>query len=687
MAVKSGAGAAVASGANFQARVAGYLIVADLCDFSSPITRGVKVARIGFETAESIDDINIHLEDGSAVYVQAKARIDYSASSESELSSVLKQFESQHASSSNGFGRYLLVVGSKSSRKLRDDLRVALDALRGGTYDAFRRDQPQALVKIIDEQIRILNSIRTATNRPADEQACTEILRRSYVHLLDVEEGETLEQSTLLLLNSKGFTSPEAIWGKIISDCLTHARRRRTVNFSQVESDYRRFQAKAAAVDQKASEELLEVSFRGTTFAAGREVVLTRIEKEIDFGEEKVSGLAIIEFYRFDDDCRERIRFTDESVILSDGSSLPLLRRTSTFEGMNRQIDLEPNLVRNDLTMIPINSDEVYDETTCAKLHRARLDRAFRENKSLLRCLQCGRQISSNDSPIVERGSDDSLQVGLVHLSCLVPSDRVIGSVLNGFFSEYPELINFDAIGWFKAAHGGQVVFDTRRMFGAEGRIIWGGPRPLKDDGPFVVEVLLQSGETEFVTVRLGIQRFWKEHAEKFAATLNSSIKKDRDTDPLCLTDQTKSFGRRSFLLEKFGANERIRHIEHARVQKYQERFAARYQRQGQWYAPLMLLRVQSTGTYFTIMGSVVLLTDPRSLARYRSNWSEAGVELPDFETVSLLTDREFDGFMQDLTEAGGSAVVDPALTVDISTNLVHGIRIVPIEEIVQGLG
>lgn len=118
-----------------------------------------------------------------------------------------------------------------------------------------------------------------------------------------------------------------------------------------------------------------------------------------------------------------------------------------------------------------------------------------------------------------------------------------------------------------------------------------------------------------------------------------------------------------------------------ARARPYDERFAARYTRSGHWYAPLAYLRQTSTGEAFSIIGAVALLRAPLSLSNYLANWKEAGIQVPDYELVSLLGDRQFDDFMMLLEDKGLSAIVDPMLASDSSTRFVSGFPIQSVEQ------
>src|SRR5208282_3168908 len=115
MGVKSGAGAAVSSGAEYQARVAAYLVASHLCEMPIGAFNLAKLTSIGSETASNVDDINLSFTDGSHNYIQVKKAVQFSVSKKSELHSVIEQFVAQHADQTTAPSSYTLVTGSGSS--------------------------------------------------------------------------------------------------------------------------------------------------------------------------------------------------------------------------------------------------------------------------------------------------------------------------------------------------------------------------------------------------------------------------------------------------------------------------------------------------------------------------------------------------------------------------------------------
>ncbi len=686
MAAKSGAGASVSSGAGFQAHVGAYLVVCGICALETDFVNGAALRAISFETTEPIDDINVETVNGQYMYFQAKATIDYSVAENSELRAVFEQFTRQYEENKDVIDKLALVTTGRSSRKVIYDLRAGLDAFRDGDEGRFRKDQPKALVGIVDELLKMVGELREKAGQRADCDVEKAVLRHAFVFIVDLENADALGQSVLLILQSRHFAAPAAFWGKIVSDCIAHAKARHTVTIEQARADYERFRVVKGELPRDPSDDLIRVEFGDRDFPVGREVVLGRLSSGV---RDLRAGLAIFEFYRFDNDCIERIRFSEGKCILQNGLEIELIRRTATFDGLSRLIAADPSLIGEEQVAIAgINSDEDFEVGLCAETHRARLRSAALNNKRPLQCIHCGSPVSELSAPMIEVTHGTNLIVGLSHLRCLEPEDRVIGRVQSKFFEEYSALINFDVNGWFRAAHGGQIAFANADYLHAEKFVmLWGGRRASVNAGQFVVEMQLQGGGSEIVTIRNGVQRFLKTEAGAFADDLNSWIGKQESTDALCYSDQTKAFGPRTLLLKQIGGREKIVPVARAQVRRYDQRFAARYSRPGSWYAPLMFVRSFETELPLRILGAAVLLTNPLEFANYLANWKGAGVPVHSYETASLLTDAVVDDFMAEMEEMGCPVIIDPLLVSDSSTRFVAGVPFRSVERTTADAG
>lgn len=670
MAGQGGAGASVSSGAGFQARLAAYALLASICEQETEFGEAGTITHIGFETRTAIDDLTISFRDGSRSYVQAKATIGFTL--DGELGSVLQQFEAQDA----GGGpdeRYLLATSGRASKKVVYELRAALNAYRTSPESDFFRDQPINLTDIIVEVQRKLQELRAAANRPVDPGAADRILRKSHVLILDVEEGDTQEQTIKLLLQAKSYAAPSGVWGKAISDCLTYAKARRTVAIEAVAEGFKRFRVAPAPVPDDLVDDILKIKLGNMPLPAGKEVILARAlnDKLIGTGE-----LLVMELPRFDDDGNECQNVTNVPFSPSLGLSFEVILRTATINGMLRLIEERPELIEGkELGVVELNAEADPEDSPAAQAQRQRLENALRRNTRPLLCVHCSEAVWEPMVQAVEIGDYQNPVVGFSHQRCLRPTDRVVGAASIPVAEEHPELVNFDVNAWFQAAREGQRSFnnmDTIRA-GNIAYMLWHG-EPKGPLGQYLVEMQLRDGGYEIVTRRNQLHRFSRGEAEKFVASLNLQLQSARVAgDPICYTDESKGYGNRSILIAQFGLREKIREVASARILPFEQRFVAAFARPGKWYAPLMYLRHSPTDLPCGAPGAVFVLTDPMSLKVHLDNWAIAGMPISDYEVMSLLSDEAFDDFMRWIDERDLIVVVD-AVFDPVEHQLVSGV-------------
>lgn len=680
---KSGAGAAVASGVSFQARVAGYIIVTAMCDTHNDLAPDGKITMIGFETTESVDDISIEMADGSRIYIQAKANVTYSLSPSGQLLSVIEQFYHQQESRLNPEDKFILVTPSRSSKKVTHDLRTALNSFRMSPELEFFRDQPNALTRIISDLREALKNFGDGSEKTPNIELRDQIIRKSYVHVLDVEEGDPIEQSLQLLLEARNFTAPSAIWGKIVADCVAHSKSRHTIRLSDIAVAYNKFRVEEGKPAPRELKEIIELEIGDTNFSVGKEVILCRAESGVT---SLPPGLVIFELVRFSEDCSERISFSEDAATLPNGLEFSLILRSATVQGLMRIIDMDRSIIAgNKVTVCPLDSGIDLEAGLCADSHRERLRAAIEQNDRILQCMHCGNSVWEEGASIIESGSIHKPSVGLSHVRCLIPNDRIMGRAMSELFRKLPELVNFDVNAWFQACHGGQMAFNNAKSIrGPRTPVIgWGGLSPDGPIGQYVVEISLSGGGHEIVSQRNGVHRLSKSEADDFVSSLNNTFKEAKARgDPLCYSDESKAFGPRSLLLEQIGGRERIIEATRARVRRYEERYASRFSLPGHWYAPILYLRSVESGEPILIQDFVVMLTDPLKLGNFLNNWKQASVEIPEYQTESILSDEEFDDFMRWVETRGWMVVADAMLNVSDGT-LTSGFRIGSVERFV----
>ena len=348
MAATAGAGAAVSSGADYQGRIAAYLMACALTGIPVEEFGGREVKTRGFETAEAVDDLNVEFTDGLTGYVQAKRSINYSIRSESNLCSVLRQFVGQHRRV-RGNSAYYLAVSTSSSKKITGDMRAALDAFRDSPNHAFFRDQPKALTDIIVELRSAVTGLLVDID-PAT--SADDVLSLIYVVLLDLNEGEYLQKATVLLLQSRMYTPAPLLWSKLASDAVNNAGRRLTLNMDGVRARFERFRLTNERPSVTLDDDVLKIVFQSFEIAVGREYLLGT------FNEDRVKDqLCIVELLRFDDECHERTAFEGASAHFG-GASFTVIHRAATQNGMLRFLEENPEIVgEREVVVLPAKFD------------------------------------------------------------------------------------------------------------------------------------------------------------------------------------------------------------------------------------------------------------------------------------------------------------------------------------------
>lgn len=62
--------------------------------------------------------------------------------------------------------------------------------------------------------------------------------RKSAILPLDLDKGDVVEHALILNLQAKGFAFASAVWGKIVTDCVYHAKARHTLKIAHAEAQY-----------------------------------------------------------------------------------------------------------------------------------------------------------------------------------------------------------------------------------------------------------------------------------------------------------------------------------------------------------------------------------------------------------------------------------------------------------------
>ena len=232
MAVKSGAGASVASGAGYQARVTAYFASCALADAPVPAMPFGKPMGLASETAEAVDDLQLHFANGRRILAQAKRSLSFSTAAESELKSVLAQFVIQHIARGDALDEYCLITSSAASKRVTGDMRAALEVAKDCSAEVFERDQPKAIVETFAALLKSAQDLLRRERPYATIKDARDVLLKMRVVVIDIDPNSALEQALVLILRAAGYSAPSELWGKLVADSLEWARNRQSIDLS-----------------------------------------------------------------------------------------------------------------------------------------------------------------------------------------------------------------------------------------------------------------------------------------------------------------------------------------------------------------------------------------------------------------------------------------------------------------------
>ena len=135
----------------------------------------IEVCEVRFETNDHIDDLVLITTTGRAL-IQAKRSLSLSDSSESEYSSVLRQFVNEYIDDNRSTDAYVLATSSRSSQRITKELKKLTEAARLNDVLAKTR----GLIQMHYE---------TKTGNSISEVAFNILFQRIRISIIDIEDG------------------------------------------------------------------------------------------------------------------------------------------------------------------------------------------------------------------------------------------------------------------------------------------------------------------------------------------------------------------------------------------------------------------------------------------------------------------------------------------------------------------
>jgi hypothetical protein len=500
-----------------------------------------------------------------------------------------------------------------------------------------------------------------------------------HVTIADVQQGMPLEGAILTLLISKSKVKPELLLSVTISLALSLASTRQSINKIGLESKLGNYIGPLTPEKRQSIEkDFFDFEIANGEMASGREVLLVKSFLEgYDF--------IIIELIRFDDAGNKRVKFYENVCEILNGSTWEIIYRAATHAGIERYVKERSDFFKDKkIAIVPINAKEDVENGAFSQAYRDLCRNILESNEQMLRCLHCGDYISENGAPLIEIDEMGAEQaVGFVHITCLRPLDRVLGSVKSPIFDEYDYLKDFDYKTWFNLVQNGQALFCS--LQGKLNQVMvmgWNPEGVSKFKGNYCVKINLEDGSSRYVHHRGKIVRETLSSATKKAEFANSEIKKAfLKGDPDCYTSKNNTFGSYSSVMKIKDDDEVCIECISAEVEKYTLAIEKTYERFSNYYAPVIILLDKESGQPIIVNNTVFVIDNPLKLNSYIANWSKASITLPEYKIEIIKSDYEFDSFIAKCIKDKIQVVANPLF--DMQLNLLSGIVFQHIDDII----
>ncbi|BEP96293.1 hypothetical protein GmRootA79_46770 [Acidovorax sp. A79] len=670
-------GAAVAAGAGFQERVAAFAMVHALIggDGFSVLSLGTgqTICSIHLETAQAIDDIVLRGEQ-FRVLIQAKRSVSLSEAIDSPFSKAIAQFVHHHETDWQPGDRYALATARRSSDRVTFDLRKLTESVRLNAQALVSDPLTEAEQEVLGKTRKLISHhLRELRQSTVEDEAIDEILRCIWVLPFDLEDGGSDEALALVLLKSRSIVEPKLVWASLLELASTLAGRRGSVDLAGLRE--RVGQLIKPEGEKKVAEDEFRLPVQQmNSVAAGKEVVV------ID-GFCGTEGITVAEFYRFAEDGKRRLTFTDDGYTHFNGAAHKVLYRAATIEGTRRYFDAnKASVAGRKVVLWPYGGKDNPNESPWAKAHRALLEGLIQRNRHLLRCVVCGDPVSENKALVAEVDEEDvELAVGYVHQRCHRPSLRVLGEIRSELFAEFAVLTDFDYEAWVLANRLGPSLISQSPGRDGIAYAAWNAAPTGTGRGTWCVRFNLEDGSSSYATERARVVRLGREEALQYAAEMSESFAKAiKARNPWCYTSDREIYGTYSSIAPRLKPGQRLLKCVNAEVAQFTAAIEIAYSSKRNHYTPLVVLMDLETGRPLDIQGPIPLISDPFQLSTFLENWSAAGIEVPPYAVAVVAEDRDFDMLVTSSFERGFQVVIDPL--VDMRGNPLRGFVVTPTE-------
>lgn len=683
-------GQATNSGINYQQRVSAFFLICMLADFDISdhikVSRdSLKIKKVFFETETPIDDLVVECEPYNKLFLQIKRSLSLSTQKESDFTKTIHQFVKEFSRRPYAPANYGIITSSKSSSKITYDLKKILTSitLNDSSFEQnpLNDSEKDTLQKFKDTFFELFKS---ETGNTPSELQFYQFSQKCFIGMLDIESGQSIELASYMLLKSQGFLNPELVWAVLIKDSLNYASQRLSIQQESLLRNLDRYLEKKTVEQQITDDSFFEPNVISEgEYSAGKDVLLI---------ESFIEGLdyLVVDLLRFGEGCKRRCVYYSNKIKILSNEEWTVVQRFATQYGLDRFIEEnKERLSKKKIAIMPINGIEDVEIDECANLHKAHLDYLLKQNKTVLKCLHCGKGITTNKCLIVEIDDRDSKEaVGLVHEICLRPIDRIMGKPFWEEKKLSKHLEHFDFKTWTKLMINGQGLMNALKespniLQGGATVIAWSSDEEYDREYSYCIRFVLEDETFVYDYNRSKIVRLNRIDAENRLQFFEEGISKmKKEGNPRCFTSIKKMSGSYSELVKVKASDEKILEVIKVEIVRYSDRIAKMFDNDIEYYAPMCLIRDQEYELILNLGNIVPLISNPLNIDNLIDNWTKLGLEFEPVDLKIIKTDKDFDNNMRMIFSDGMVPIIDPEF--DKKGNLVNGYPIQVFEEIIE---
>lgn len=648
------------AGIDFQQRVSAWFMINMLFDIelsnSLNIGNDECIGQMVFEADAEIDDLVLITENNKKVYMQMKRNINLSSEVSSEFYKTCEQFVKQYIQHDSKDVAFLLVTTNNASSNICEILRRVLNSIRAsesfGIVDAFNKKENE----VFDKVCKVIESIYlNITQEKIHENDKLELFKKMYVEIFDIEDDQSFEKTVKLALRVKISVDVDLFWGYMIKLALNFASKRQTITNQYLKDNLNLYLSKTNAnKNMKLENQLMNIRFENDSWSVDKDFILALKneelenllkQNEIDEMIENPQMLYMLELYRFESDGTRRLKYISPNrvIMLINGIELEIIYRSATMKGIERFIKSEyfANEYKG-YSVYFLMAGKRQESLEVEKLHKTYIIDRLKE-KQEVRCLNCGKPIFQEEALCCELDNQEvGNDAGIVHKECLLPVDRVLGTVRMPNINEYNYLKNFDVNLFTKLIKNGQGFTGELAKLNYNIKHMIVKTKDIFYQGNYMLKIYLDNGSFVYATDKGNIRRLGKSEAEEFEKQFNESFKEEKKNgNPFCYSSESLTFGQYNLLVKLIGGREEYLECTKTEVVKYNEGIANLYSKCKNFYAPLIYLTIDDKPLVVND-DSFPLFTNPLEIKTYLENWEKQGIDISGYNVNIIKDDNEF---------------------------------------------